>query len=90
MHRVRNLKTIPLDSEIERTLTSLRKQAKARETPVVMAERNQLQEVDTRALREYALPQITGVPIAIRKPAIKANNFEIACNSVDDPDYTIA
>ena len=37
---------------------------------------NQVQATDTRALREYALPEATGVPAVIRKPTIEANNFE--------------
>ncbi|XP_022898454.1 uncharacterized protein LOC111411971 [Olea europaea var. sylvestris] len=32
---------------------------------------------DTRALRDFALPQVTGINSVIRKPSIAANNFEI-------------
>ena len=32
---------------------------------------------DTRALRDFALPQVMGIHSVIRKPRIKANNFEI-------------
>ena len=73
MRRVRDLEPIPLDTEIERTLKSLKKQAKVREISAKeaeMDEQNQLQVADTRALREYALPQVTGVPTTIRKPTI--------------------
>ena len=38
---------------------------------------NHVQAVDTRALREYPLPQVTGLPPIIRKPTMEANNFEI-------------
>ena len=63
------------DPEIERTLTKLRKAQKEDQERVVMA--NQDREVDNRALREFALPQPMGMPAAIRRLAIAANNFEI-------------
>ncbi|XP_061981417.1 uncharacterized protein LOC133701500 [Populus nigra] len=38
---------------------------------------NENPEQDTRALRDFALPQVTGICYVIRKPKIEANNFEI-------------
>ena len=34
-------------------------------------------EYDTRALRYFALPQVTRIRSVIRKPRIEAKNFEI-------------
>jgi hypothetical protein len=41
-----------------------------------MAE-NENPEQDTWALKDFALPQVTGIRLVIKKPRIEANNFEI-------------
>ena len=74
MIRSKSVENPNFDLEIERTLTKLRR-ARRENQGEVMAEPNR--ELQNRALRDYALPQSTGMPAAIRKPAIAANNFEI-------------
>ena len=69
MRKTRSEESFIYDPEIEKTLRQLRKYHKE----TMAAER----QMDNRALREFALPQASGRPTAIRKPTIAANNFEI-------------
>ena len=76
MRRCRSEEVIALDHEIERTLRGLRKQQRERAQAREMAE-NPAPVANARALRDYALPQVNGVPAVIRKPTSEANNFKI-------------
>ena len=75
MQRSRSVERLTFDPDIERTLTKLIRAQKGNRERVVMATPDR--EVATRALREFALAQPTGMPAAIKRPAIAANNFEI-------------
>ena len=71
MHRKQNTDLIQADTELERTLKSLRKIKKA-ENSTMADERQDQNEVHREAARR---PPITDTPI--RQPAIDANNFEL-------------
>ena len=85
MHRKQNTDLIPADTELERTLRSLRK-IKNAENSTMADERQDQNEVHREAARR---PPITDIiedfwrPIiqdeysAIRQPAVDANNFEL-------------
>ena len=72
MHRRsrRDQPLIPFDPEIE--ATALRQnRARKRQQQIAMAAR------DTRVLRDYVLPQATGLTSSIVNPAVEVNNFEL-------------
>ena len=85
MHRKQDLDLLPADTELERTLRSLRKTKKAENAVIADERHDQTEEQRTAARR----PPITGImedfwrPIiqeeysAIRQPTMDANNFEL-------------
>ena len=85
MHRKQNTDLIPADTELERTLRSLRKIKKA-ENSTMADERQDQNEVHREAARrppiidtmeDFWKPIIQDEYSAIRQPAIDANNFEL-------------
>ena len=78
MLRSRSAKLLPINLEIECTLSQLRKENKRREEVqiVEMADdnNNQLSSAG-RALWDYTVPIVSGP--TIRRPTIQANNFEL-------------
>ena len=85
MHRKQNIDMISVDSELERTLRSLRKTKKA-ENSTMADERQDQNEVHREAARrplitdtmeDFWKPIIQDEYSAIRQPAIDANNFEL-------------
>ena len=85
MHRKQNIDLISADSELERTLRSLRKTKKA-ENSTMADERQDHNEVHREAARrplitdtmeDFWKPIIQDEYSTIRQPAIDANNFEL-------------
>ena len=85
MHRKQNTDLIPADTELERTLRSLRKIKKV-ENSTMVDERQDQNEVHREAARrppiidtmkDFWKPIIQDEYSAIRQPAIDANNFEL-------------
>ena len=85
MHRKQNTDLIPADTELEKTLRSLRKIKKA-ENATMADERQDQNEVHREAVRrppiadtmeDFWKPIIQDEYSAIRQPAIDANNFEL-------------
>ena len=85
MHRKQNTDLIPADTELEKTLRSLRKIKKA-ENLTMVDERQDQNEVHREAARrppiadtteDFWKPIIQDEYSAIRQPAIDANNFEL-------------
>ena len=85
MHRKQNTDLIPADTELERTLRSLRKIKKA-ENSTMADERQDQNEVHREAARrppitdtmeDFWKPIIQDEYSAIKQPAIDANNFEL-------------
>ena len=85
MHRKQNTDLIPADTELERTLRSLRKIKKA-ENSTMADERQDHNEVHREAARrppitdtmeDFWKPIIQDEYSAIRQPAIDTNNFEL-------------
>jgi len=63
---------IPFDPEIEAAACRRSREARRkRQAKVSMAE-------DHRVLRDYALPQASGITSSIVSPAVKANNFKLS------------
>ena len=77
MRSNKNQSLLPYNSEIERTARGLRKKTRETQNSSGIMADNENPEQDTRVLRDFALPQVTGIRSVIRKPRIKANNFEI-------------
>ena len=85
MHRKQNTDLIPADTELERTLRSLRKIKKA-ENSTMADERQDQNEVNREAARrlpiidtmeDFLRPIIQEEYSSIRQPAVDANNFEL-------------
>ena len=85
MHRKQNIDLIPADTELERTLRSLRKIKKA-ENSTMADERQDQNEVRREATRrppvtdtmeDFWRPIIQEEYSAIRQLAVDANNFEL-------------
>ena len=85
IHRKQNIDLIPADSELERTLRSLRK-TKRTENSAMAEERQDQTEGQRTAARRHPIadtmedfwrPIIQDEYSAIRQPAVDANNFEL-------------
>ena len=85
MHRKQNTDLIPADTELERTLRSLRKTKRA-ENPAMADERQDQIEGQRTASRrppitdtveDFWRPIIQDEYSAIRQPTVDANNFEL-------------
>ena len=85
MHRKQNTDLIPADTELERTLRSLRKIKRAESS--AMAEERQYQTEEQRVaarrppitdtMEDFWRPIIQDEYSAIRQPTVDANNFEL-------------
>jgi len=63
---------VPFDPKIEAAARRLSKEARRKKrAEALMAE-------DNRVLRDYALPQASGITSSIVSPAVEANNFELS------------
>lgn len=69
---------LSFDSEIERSLRSLRREQRSR-TSSSMDEQptNTMAEEIQKSLRDYAVPTVSGVHTSIARPAVQAHTFEI-------------
>ena len=85
MHRKQNADLIPADTELEKTLRSLRKIKKA-ENSTMADERQDPNEIRREAARrppitdtmeDFWRPIIQDEYSAIKQPAVDANNFEL-------------
>ena len=85
MHRKQNTDLIPADTELEKTLRSLRKIKKA-ENSIMADERQEQTDEHREAVRrppitdtmeDFWRPIIQDEYSAIRQPAVEANNFEL-------------
>ena len=85
MHRKQNFDLIPADSELQKTLRSLRKIKKA-ENSTMADERRDQNEIHREAARtppitdtmeDFWRPIIQDEYSAIRQPAVDANNFQL-------------
>ena len=86
MHRKQNIDLIPADSELERTLRSLRKTKRAENSAMVDERQDQTEGQRTTAARrppiadtmeDFWRPIIQDEYSAIRQPTVDANNFEL-------------
>ena len=85
MHRKQDSNLLPADTELERTLRSLRK-TKRVENAAVADERNDQKEEErtaarrppiTNTMEDFWRPIIQEEYSAIRQPTVDANNFEL-------------
>ena len=85
MHRKQNADMIPADTELEKTLRSLRKIKKA-ENSTMADEKQDQNEIHREAakrppitdtMEDFWRPIIQDEYSAIRQPAVDANNFEL-------------
>ena len=85
MHRKQNTDLIPADTELERTLRSLRKTKRAENSAMAEERQDQTEGQRTAARRlpitdtmeDFWRPIIQDEYSAIRQPTIDANNFEL-------------
>ena len=85
MHRKPESDLFPVDTELERTLRSLRKVSRAEKSTMEDERINQTIEQETTAKRpimqdkmeDFWRPVIQAEYSAVRQPAIEANNFEM-------------
>ena len=85
MHRKQGSDLIPVDTELERTLRSLRKTKRAENKAMAEERHDQTEEQRTRARRppiidtmeDFWRPIILEEYSAIRQPTVDANNFEL-------------
>ena len=85
MHRKQNIDLIPADSELERTLRSLRKTKRAGNSAMAEERQDQTEGQRTAARRppmedtmeDFWRPIIQDEYSAIRQPTVDANNFEL-------------
>ena len=74
MHRrsQRDQDLVPLDPEIEAVARRRSGEARRRKKEAAV-----MAQEDNRVLRDYALPQASGITSSIVSPAVEANNFEL-------------
>ena len=85
MHRKQDSDLIPTDTELERTLRSLRKTKRAESAAMADERHDQTEEQRTTARRppitntmeDFWRPIIQEVYSAIKQPTVDANNFEL-------------
>ena len=85
MHRKQNTDLIPADTELERTLRSLRKTKRAVNSAMADERKDQTEGERTAAIRppiadtmeDFWRPIIQDEYSAIRQPTVDANNFEL-------------
>ena len=85
MHRKQNTDLIPADTELERTLRSLRKTKRAENSAMADEKKDQIEGQRTAARRppitdtmeDFWRPIIQDEYSAIRQPTVYANNFEL-------------
>ena len=85
MHRKRDSDLIPIDTELERTLRSLRKTKRAEKATMADERHDQTEEQKTASRRapitdimeDFWRPIIQEEYSAIRQPTVDANNFEL-------------
>ena len=85
MHRKQDSDLLPADTELERTLRSLRKTKRAENTTMADERHDQIEEQSTAARRphmtdtmeDFWRPIIQEEYSAIRQPIVDANNFEL-------------
>ena len=85
MHRKQNTDLIPADTELERTLISLRKMKRAKNSAMADERQDQTEGERTAARRppiantmeDFWRPIIQDEYSAIRQPTVDANNFEL-------------
>ena len=85
MHRKQNTDLIPADTELERTLRSLRKTKRAKNSAMADERQDQNEGQRTAARRppitdtieDFWRPIIQDEYYAIRQPTVDANNFEL-------------
>ena len=85
MHRKHNTDLIPADTELERTLKSLRKTKRAKNSAMADERQDQNEGQRTTARRpsitdtmeDFWRPIIQDEYSAIRQPKVDANNFEL-------------
>ena len=85
MHRKQNTNLIPADTELERTLRSLRKTKRAENSAMADERQDQTEGQRTAARRppiadtmeDFRRPIIQDEYSAIRQPTVDANNFEL-------------
>ena len=85
MHRKQDLDLLPADTELERTLRSLRKTKRVENVAMADESHDQTEEQRTTARRppmtdtmeDFWMPIIQEEYSAIRQPTVDANNFEL-------------
>ena len=85
MHRKPRSDLLPVDSELERTLRSLRKVSRAEKATMEDERIDQTVEQETTTKRpsiqdineDFWRPVIQAEYSAVRQPAVEANNFEL-------------
>ena len=85
MHRKPKSDLLPVDSELERTLRSLRKVIRAEKATMADERIDQTVEQETTAKRppiqdtmeDFWRPVIQAEYSAVRQPVVEANNFEL-------------
>ena len=85
MHRKPNSNPFPVDTELERTLRSLRKVSRAKKATIADERIDQTVEQETAAERplmqdkmeDFWRPVIQAEYSAVKQPTIDANNFEL-------------
>ena len=85
MHRKQDLDLLPAETELERTLKSLRKTKRAENTAMADERHDQTEEQRTTArkppitdtMEDFWRPIIQEENSAIRQPTVDANNFEL-------------
>ncbi|XP_052198388.1 uncharacterized protein LOC127805673 [Diospyros lotus] len=82
--RSKGIESIPLDLEIEQTISHLRKAKRGESSHLDQVKLSSegekepmAQQEEQKKLREYAMPKVDGISSSIQRPTVQANNFEI-------------